>query len=162
MTTSQSSKEGVQDYKLLATRKRLKLRTWTVSSTLNRSLARERCSLTTVTWLYYGLICTTHWGDVFLNVPRWSVIGFQLITVSDSVCCSLMTKGELLYKDIAYLNFASTILHMIFFWYICSTNKRLLVVSSLLDRRLVGVDNYLYNPDGSYWAPIANIFSLIK
>ena len=73
-----------------------------------------------------------------------------------------MTKGELLYKDIAYLNFASTILHMIFFWYICSTNKRLLVVSSLLDSRRVGVDNYLCNPDGSYWAPIANIFSLIK
>ena len=67
-----------------------------------------------------------------------------------------MTKVELLYKDISYLNFASTILHMIFFfWYICSTNKQLPVVLSLLDSRLVGVDNYLCNPVGSHWAPIA-------
>ena len=77
-----------------------------------------------------------------------------------------MTKVELLYKDISYLNFASTILHMIFFLAYLQHNEQLPVVPSLLDSRLVGVDNYLCNSVGSHWAPIAkpnmHIFRLIK
>ena len=33
--------------------------------------------LTSVTWLYHGLKCTTHWGNVFFKVISWPVVGFN-------------------------------------------------------------------------------------
>ena len=44
-----------------------------------RSTAVKMYPLTSATWLYRELRCTTHWSDGFYKVLRWSVITFQLI-----------------------------------------------------------------------------------
>ena len=38
---------------------------------------QKRYPLTSVTWLYRGLKCTTHWDDVFFKVIRWPIISFN-------------------------------------------------------------------------------------
>ena len=51
--------------------------------------------LTSVTWLYHGLKCTTHWGDVFFKVIHWPIFGFnywsqaqvQYFSLSKKVSC---------------------------------------------------------------------------
>ena len=44
---------------------------WSIDS------CQKGCPLTSVTWLYWGLKCTTHWGDVSFKVIHWPVIGFN-------------------------------------------------------------------------------------
>ena len=41
---------------------------WSIDSCQNRY------PLTSVTWMYRGFKCTTHWGDVFIKVLRWTVM----------------------------------------------------------------------------------------
>ena len=44
---------------------------------------QKRYPLTSVTWLYRGLKCTTPWDDVFFKVIRWTFISFNWSQAQD-------------------------------------------------------------------------------
>ena len=57
--------------------------TWYQTSTLwSIDSCQKWYPLTGITWLYWRLRYTTHWGDIFFKVIHWPVISFQLIAGS--------------------------------------------------------------------------------
>ena len=92
---------------------------WSIDSCQNRY------PLTSVTWLYRGLKCTTHWGEVFIKVLRWPVMVLKWVQAQKTLLqndflkvpsrASLLALAKSTYNNLFLYITNTSVIHL-WFW----------------------------------------------